>query len=1066
MSEYSVCPDAMPARTPFSVRHHQTHEIVAVMLRPSRKMQITNLSMMFVLGLLVSAPVSHAQLPQIRLDATHPAGAQRGTTTEVSVLAGRDLDEADNLLFSHPGIRAVQKTNADGTPIAGQFVVSVDSVVPPGIYDVRVHGLFGISNPRSFRIDELVELSEQEPNNDVESANQVTLETIHNGRSDKPGDVDMYRIMPATSGVIVAKAEAAILGSLMQPVIELFDPHGRQLAVSRRILTQDAAIVFEAKAGEELLLTVRDVVYGGGTGYPYRLVVDTRPFAEFALPSVPDQPVAAAIDVFGRHLPNGQPTKYTIDGQPVFRKSVTVPIEAWDSADPGIRSATAPARTVNWTAPGGQVLTLARPAHAMFRHESTSDEVSNDDLTVEIPASVCGFFEVPGDSDAVRFSAVAEQSLSIRVLSEQIGSIADPVLTLEQVITNAETGAESFKRLATEDDSRQNPGGNNLPTVTADPSYVFKVPANGVYRVVLRDRYVDSRGDPRLSWMLNIANAAPDFGLVVFDAIPNADEKQPSTTGSISIRRGGSYSLAVYAWRSSDCTQPIHLSATGLPDGLTCNETVIPSGQTKGTLVFTADDSVAEGVLPPFHIVGRSTPVDKEITRLAQVATLVHGAINGLPRTTRRSELLTVGVMKDLQPFSLRIEVDDLIVSQDQHLSVPITVQRHAGFAEKVDVSIKGLPGNVDAPGASIPKDQDRTVIKLFFKENAGVQAATIYGVGVGSVPYRRNPWLSERADAKLKAAQEALASCQTSLDGTKTQLDAANASVSKQGEEIKTIQAEMQALQGQQEKLQSELAEANGNVVAAAKVLVGRQDLLSKLQVSAGLSPKAIDAAVHQVTDASQKAQQASEQAAQLATRLNVLVAQMAELQTTLAGKVQQTAKLTSETARLQQAVTKVTGQVDDAQRAVDAADAARKAAEELAKKAAEATKPKNVNVRAISPARIVTVHPAIGKVTAAVPDGGKLARGATLQVKVTVARKNSFDGEFQVSLSQPDDKTGLSTEAVTIPADQSEVMLSIAAAADAPVGAKADLFVIAAGTVDAVERVCDVSIALTIVE
>src|SRR5262245_61173617 len=93
-----------------------------------------------------------AQLPQTRLPAIHPSGAQRGTSVDVTLAGGTDLDEAIQLYFSHPGITATPKTQmVDGKPepVAGQFTVTVAPEVPVGVFDVRVRALYGMSNPRT-----------------------------------------------------------------------------------------------------------------------------------------------------------------------------------------------------------------------------------------------------------------------------------------------------------------------------------------------------------------------------------------------------------------------------------------------------------------------------------------------------------------------------------------------------------------------------------------------------------------------------------------------------------------------------------------------------------------------------------------------------------------------------------------------------------------------------------------------------------------------------------------------------------------------------------------------------
>src|SRR5688572_2629541 len=85
-----------------------------------------------------------AQLPVARLHSVFPPGGRAGSSVEVT-LTGQDLDDAKELRFSHPGIKAEP---AEG----GKFKVAVAADVPAGTHDARAVGRFGISNPRAFSV--------------------------------------------------------------------------------------------------------------------------------------------------------------------------------------------------------------------------------------------------------------------------------------------------------------------------------------------------------------------------------------------------------------------------------------------------------------------------------------------------------------------------------------------------------------------------------------------------------------------------------------------------------------------------------------------------------------------------------------------------------------------------------------------------------------------------------------------------------------------------------------------------------------------------------------------------
>ena len=136
-----------------------------------------------------------AQLPVTRLYSVFPLGGKQGTTVDLTLTTGADLEGVHSLRFTHSGISAGQKTQ-DGEgkegpqPVANQFLVPISSDVPPGLYDLGCVGRFGISNPRAFVVSDRDEISETEPNDVPEQATKLNLETIVNGRSDKGTDLD------------------------------------------------------------------------------------------------------------------------------------------------------------------------------------------------------------------------------------------------------------------------------------------------------------------------------------------------------------------------------------------------------------------------------------------------------------------------------------------------------------------------------------------------------------------------------------------------------------------------------------------------------------------------------------------------------------------------------------------------------------------------------------------------------------------------------------------------------------------------------------------------------------
>jgi hypothetical protein len=1005
-----------------------------------------------------------AQLPQTRLSAILPPGGQQGTSVDVTVTGGTDLDELTEIVFSHPGITAVQKLDGNGNPITNKFSVTINADVPAGLYDVRIRGLFGISNPRIFRVGHLPEIAETEPNNTVEQAQEISLNTTVNARSNGGADVDMFRFNATAGQTVVFRSDAARLDSLMQPVLQLFDSTGRRVAMSRRVLSREAVIVYRSETDQQLLLKVHDVVYAGSNDYVYRLSVDDRPVIDYTLPPILIANQPTEIQVFGRHLPEGQATDQSLDGMPIARQAITIQPADASSAAVGAESFAASLDSVWWNGVNGNLIRLAlAEAGGTVTLEDESLPADQDQST-PVPAILSGTFGQVGDEDRFRFEGTKGAVWQIDVISQRLGLPSNPVLVVEKV-NRAEDGTETFQRLALQDDGSQNPGGNDLPTLTTDPSLTFTVPDDGLYRIRLKDLFADSRGEPDLVWCATIRPSAPDYQLVVFDSFPSADGKAPADTGAISLRKGGSYQIPIYAYRSGGHNSEINIAVEGLPEGVTCAGAVIPAGQASTTLVFSAAEGVAEQSVMA-HIVGTSADAAGEKSRTAQITTLVHGGVNGLPRTGRVAASLLVNVMKDQQPFSFTTGTPVVDVSQDQQLLVPINVSRRDGFDGKIDFAFAGQPGNVDVPQVSIDKGQTSAVARFYFKENAPAGKATLLVYGTSQVPYRRNPWQAERAQQRVAEAEEQLKAEQAKLTTAKTAVEEAQKMVTQLSEKLKVLEQQVTTEQTAEKTAKEALAAAVAKQTSALESLNTLKQQLAEATSNKDAAAADFDAALKAV----QQATAAVQEAAGPVTALGQQVTEATLKAKGAAEKLQATqAELTAAKTQLatyQQMVEKTMAAAAEADKLLKQREAEKKAAEDAAKKAEEAAKARNLNVRTIGVPVILNVHTTPGKLAAAVPNSGALKKGESIEVKVTLTRKNEFAGACTVQLVPPPGNTQVSSNTATIAADQTEATVTVSAAADAAAGDIANAVIRATAEFNGRMASFDIPVGLKIVE
>jgi hypothetical protein len=1019
---------------------------------------MTGRSLLAFAAALLAISTAQAQLPQARITSVFPPGAQRGTTLDVVVGGGSDLDELDSMTFSHPEITATPKRDASGNPVASTFTVTVGANVPAGLYDVRVRGLFGISNPRIFRVDTLPEAPEVEPNNSAAQATPVTLESIVSARANGATDVDFFSIPVKAGQTFVIRAQAARLDSPMQPLLQLFNAAGRRVAESRRVFSQEAALVHTATADEQYLLRVQDAVYGGGDQFVYRLAIDTRPQVDWIAPGFIAAGAPSEITLFGRHLPGGTATDLKIAGQPVFKLTASADPSA--AGRPVGASATAAfADSFWWNGIDGNLLRLGLAPQAALPEDAAAAE-----QTTGVPAEISGQFAERGDEDIFRFDAKKGEAWIIEVFAQRLGSIADPLLMVERINTAAD-GTVTFARVATEDDDRQNPGGADLPTLSDDPAARLDVPEDGSYRIRLRDRYSDARGDARLSYRISIRKPQPDFSLVVFDSFPSADGKAPPTSGAVSLRKGGSYELPVYAYRRDGHNDAIEVSVVNLPAGLTARPSVIGPGQNTARLIITAAPDAAEQ-LAAISVQGRSGPADAAITRDARTATLVHDALNGLPRTARLSDSLIAGVMKDEQPFSVVVDVAAADYSQDQQLLIPVRLIKRNGFDGKVDFAFYNVPGETDAPAFAIEPGKDSALARIYFKEKAPVSAAAILLHGTSTVAWRRNPWLAERAKAKVTESETALATRQTQAQTAEAALKEQQLKVTALTEQVKKLGEELAAYTVQQQKLKEDFTKAVAAQTASLEAVTKAQTQAASIKASATGKPEELVASLKALKEAADALAAAAKTVEELTTAADAVAKQAAAVKEMEATKIREKADAEKLVTEKMKEVETAQALLTQAMKDLEAAKAAKAAADDGLKKAEEATKPNNVAVRAVADPIVVRLHAGTAKLSAAVPDNGVLKRGGMLAIKVTAARRKEFTGPLKLSLELPPTVSGIQAAAVDLPADQSEAVLTVTAAADAAVGDVANVVIRATGDVAGRAAATDVPVAIKIAE
>lgn len=548
------------------------------------------------ISLMTAAP-AQAQLPQTRLYSLFPPGGKLGSTTEVTLTSGDDLEEINALLFNHAGIHAAQKMQESAgkkQPVANTFVVTVDANVPPGLYEVRATGRFGLSNPRTFVVGTREETMESEGNNTPDQADDIKPEATLNGQINGGTDVDYFKFTGKKDQRILVTCQAARIDSRLEPTLELHDAAGAQLAYSDHDLRDDALLDVTLPADGEYFIKLYDFIYGGGPQYVYRLLLTTGPHIDFVLPPAGLPGTTETYTLFGRNLPGGQPAGVAIEGQPLQKLDVKISLPD----NPAVLKTTyylTPAAAdvdgisyVLETPAGNSNPVFIEFASAPVTLENEPNDTPAQAQTITVPGELAGQFQAKGDVDYIAFDAKAKQEYYIEVFGERQGDTADPYFVLDQVIKNDKGEEQSVKRITAQDDNNSNLLGNVFETRTDDPVFRFQVPADGTYRVSVRDRYFESRGGPRLVYRLAIRTPQPDFRLAVLPLPPAQGNNRSNATWAVALRQGDNVAADVMAFRRDGFNEPIDVWAENLPKGVVCKGATIGPGENTASLIFTA----------------------------------------------------------------------------------------------------------------------------------------------------------------------------------------------------------------------------------------------------------------------------------------------------------------------------------------------------------------------------------------------------------------------------------------------------------------------------------------------
>ncbi len=670
---------------------------------------------------LLASTSAYADLPSPRLDRVTPLGASAGTTVEIEIL-GADIEEATKLLTDHKGITAEHIKDR-------KFKLTIAGDVPPGTYDLRIVGKYGITNPRVFAVSRgLTEIVEKGMNDERDTAQIVEVNCIINGTS-KQGKESYFRF-PAKKGQrIVVECFAQRLESQLDSNLTLTDADGRQLAANGDYAGKDSLVEFVAPKDGDYYLAVNDLSFRGG--HPYRLVITDQSHVENVFPRVVASGKPSEITVFGRNF--GKDSKRT----------------AWSVNDLSLESITETVTPPESILKRGQFLFRDHPtAHSVlptaatctlhgFQHRGVPllvtdlpiviEQEPNDESAkaqrVTLPAAIAGRFDRERDADWYEFEPPETGSYTIEVYCERIAGRADPYVVLFD---------DKDARLVEFDDFgiRTNAFDGHL----RDPIGSQSLTAKRKYRVLVQDRY--KRGGARYQYVLVVRKATPDF-------YPAVIHHQNPGPGGTTLRKGGSVYLDVVIHNVGGFSGIVTITAEDLPRGLHCSPTTINT-DSRGVIALWADKDAPEWAGPIRLTAVGKTADGTTITREVRPYTRVWNSTD--LNSSRPTRELVVAITGETAPFALTPTHDRIEIEAGKKAELQLNCVRLVPEVKgNITLIPLSFPNPIKMNTATVPEGKTEATITLEVQANARPGEYTVLVTGQAQVPFAKDPKAATR---------------------------------------------------------------------------------------------------------------------------------------------------------------------------------------------------------------------------------------------------------------------------------------------------------------------------------
>lgn len=735
---------------------------------------------------------------------TTPSGIQRGATASF-IVEGTDLTGATAIVFSEPGLsgkilevspvpqsilnlepKVIQSARPyfdEPVKVQAKVEISAKPWMSPGTHQFRIITPHGSSTVGKIVVSPYPETEEREPNNTLSESQEVTLPINVHGVLTTPGDMDSYRFHAKAGQEIVFLINTGGLGSRLDPVLDVFDSQGKQIATNLKDRDR-SALGFKVPADSLYTARVADFQEGGSIRHFYRLTIGQLPYLKGRYPL---------------GLKVGTTREFKIWGYNLGETKTATPEPFGMMAGKGMDIGALVAQTKLGETVNTLPLAIGRFDEVEETGNNNSPKTAQD---LKYPITVNGRIALDSSGaaqpDYYRFTAKKGQKLILETAANRLGSPLDSVIEVldangkivpritaravykTQLTLRDRTSKDQGLRLfqptgldlndtmvvgnelikvvrltsapgADEDIGFDSSGGQRLgyedttPEAHALDDPVYKVelhpagaefPPNGM--PVFRFNMRNDDGGPGYGKDSRVTFTAPADGTYyakVFDVRnlggedyayrftirdPQPDFLITANPTNPNLPEGSKAAVEVAALRTEGFEGPIHVQFEGLPDNIVGTNGTIDPGENSVTLLLTHKPGTQiANGWARYRIVGNAKINNKVAMRVA----------NG-------GDTLKLIALMSSPDIKVTVKTPKIQITPGGETKMTLAVERHNGFKGRVLFRIQDLPlgvraTNVGLNGIMIAENETERTFTLDSRPWVKPVKKPIYAIGL-----------------------------------------------------------------------------------------------------------------------------------------------------------------------------------------------------------------------------------------------------------------------------------------------------------------------------------------------